>query len=261
MESSPQSVPPEFAPPTSEPPQLWGPLGTLGIGLVICLVWFIAQTAIAIVMVSLNFLVDRDAADTLQYDGDLLGVATVGAGVAAIIAMFFFVWIRKVPWADYLDLRWPWRWWLQLPFWLAITYGLGFLFGHLAPMFNREEIPEFMQKAFLSTDYMIILWLGVAVMAPLFEEFFFRGFLYAGWRNSVLGWTGTAVITSLLWALIHVQYGWFEISCIFVLGLVFAVAREVTGSLWIPVAMHALNNAVAIYATEVEMAKLALNAP
>ncbi|MEM1294298.1 MAG: type II CAAX endopeptidase family protein [Verrucomicrobiota bacterium] len=259
MEDSPQPPsPPELAPPVIELARPWGPWGTLGLGLLICVIWILAQTVIAVVMVFGNFLVDRNAGEQLQYDGDLLGMATVGSGIAAIIAIFFFVWLRKYPSADYLGLRFPWRWWIHFPLWLGITYGLGHLFGFLAPFFDREEIPEFMQKAFLSTDYMILLWLGVAVMAPLFEEFFFRGFLYAGWRRSALGWTGTAVLTSLLWAIIHVQYGMYEITCIFVLGLVFSAAREITGSLWIPIAMHGLNNAIAIYVTQSEMTKAAL---
>lgn len=258
MDNPPQSVPPELAPPTIEPAQPWGPWATLGIGLLIFFLWFLAQTAVAVVMVVGNIFVDRDAPDSLQYDGDLLGLATVGSGLAAIVAIFFFVWLRRYSFVDYLGLRAPWRWWIQLPLWLGVTYGLGYLFGHLAPLFDREEIPEFMQQAFLSTDHMILLWLGVAVMAPLFEEFFFRGFLFAGWRRSILGWTGTALITSSVFAVIHMQYGLYEITCIFVLGMVFAAAREISGSLWVPVAMHALNNAIAIYVTQGEMAKAAV---
>jgi membrane protease YdiL (CAAX protease family) len=53
------------------------------------------------------------------------------------------------------------------------------------------------------------------------------------------------VITSLLWALIHLQYGPYEISTVFILGLILGVARLTTGSIYTSIAMHAFVNLVA----------------
>jgi len=40
----------------------------------------------------------------------------------------------------------------------------------------------------------------------LFEELFFRGFLFRGLSSSFMGPVGAVLVTSALWALIHTQY-------------------------------------------------------
>ncbi len=218
----------------------------------------VAQSMVSLVVMGVGFAVEPALGASALYDGDLLGMATIGAGFAAIAIILFFVWVRNHPASAYLALGVPRRWWLHLVIWFAVVYALSFLYGLLAPMFDQEEIPEFMRQAYHSTDYMILLWLGVVIAAPLFEEIFFRGFLYAGWRNSPLRWVGTAILTAALWTIIHRQYGWFELSWIFVLGILLALAREWSRSLWIPIAIHAFNNLLATFAMEVEMAKEAI---
>jgi len=96
-----------------------------------------------------------------------------------------------------------------------------------------------------------LLVLGVAVMAPLFEETFFRGFLYAGWGERI-GFVWTASLTTLLWTVIHVQYGWYELVYIAVLGLLLATARFQTNSLWTPLWMHAANNGMSLISMAIE---------
>jgi len=96
-----------------------------------------------------------------------------------------------------------------------------------------------------STQYPILLFLGVAIGAPLIEEFIFRGILWRGWRASWMGLLGTLLLTSFFWAVLHVQYPPIIIAYIFCLGIVLGLAREITGNVWIPIWMHALNNGLA----------------
>ncbi len=259
MEDAPYLEPPSPEPIPDEPSKPWGAWATLGLGILIAIGWVVIQSIIAIAMVVSGFAIDSSDQQAIQYDGDLLGAATTGSGIAAIFLVLFFIWIRNHPVSDYLALRLPQRSWLQFSLWIGICYLLTMIYGLLAPIFEKEEIPEFMRQAYNSTDYPILLWVGIAVMAPLFEEIFFRGFIHAGWRRSALRWLGTALLTSFLWTIIHLQYGWFELSWIFILGLILSAAREVSKSLWVPIAMHAFNNALATYATEVAMAKEVLD--
>lgn len=83
------------------------------------------------------------------------------------------------------------------------------------------------------------------VAAPLFEEAFFRGFLFSGLARSKLGPTGTIIVTAALWAVIHFQYGAYEVAQIFVLGLLLGVARHRTNSLIVPFVIHAAINLAA----------------
>jgi len=83
-------------------------------------------------------------------------------------------------------------------------------------------------------------------VAPIFEELSFRGFLFEGLRRSWLGDSGTILVTSLVWAVIHTQYQLVYVLQIFALGLLLGAARLRTGSIVTPIAMHALFSAIAI---------------
>ena len=83
------------------------------------------------------------------------------------------------------------------------------------------------------------------VAAPLFEEIFFRGFMFAGLQHSRLGPIGAMVLSSLAWAIIHLQYDLYGITQIFLGGLLLGYARFRSGSIFPAIAMHALMNLIA----------------
>ncbi len=84
-----------------------------------------------------------------------------------------------------------------------------------------------------------LLVLGVAVMAPIGEELVFRGYL-----QRVLGarygtWTAV-VVTSVLFAAIHLNPA--SVLALFALGVVFALLRVWSGSIWPAILAHAVQN-------------------
>ncbi|HYP47361.1 MAG TPA: CPBP family intramembrane glutamic endopeptidase [Thermoleophilaceae bacterium] len=91
---------------------------------------------------------------------------------------------------------------------------------------------------------------GVMVMcvAPIAEEFFFRGFFYGALRSRFRP-IGAALIAGLLFGLIHFDFSGSDALLILpplaVLGVVFCLVYERTGSLYPPIALHALNNTIA----------------
>lgn len=91
----------------------------------------------------------------------------------------------------------------------------------------------------------ILVAVVVCVLAPLAEEFLFRGFCYSALRTA-LPPVGAVVIVGVVFGLVHftstppvllVQLG--------VLGALLCVVREATGSLLPCVGLHATNNALA----------------
>ena len=86
----------------------------------------------------------------------------------------------------------------------------------------------------------------IVVAAPLSEEIFFRGFLFAGIRRSS-GFILGAVVSSGIWGLFHYTGpdSWPVILQLATFGIVLAWLYERTGSIWPPIAVHAFNNAVA----------------
>jgi uncharacterized protein len=106
-------------------------------------------------------------------------------------------------------------------------------------------VPEFMREAYATAEPLWLFWIALVVAAPLFEEVFFRGFLFSGLESSALGPAGAIVVTGAVWAAIHFQYDAFDMTLILCLGLVLGVARLSTRSLLVPFVMHATMNLVA----------------
>jgi uncharacterized protein len=107
---------------------------------------------------------------------------------------------------------------------------------------------------------MIAAGFMVICVAPVAEEFFFRGFFYRALRSrySVLA---AAAIDGLLFGVIHYDFSGADALLILpplgVLGFIFCLVYEKSGSLYPVIALHALNNAIA-YGVTVEDASVSL---
>ncbi len=86
---------------------------------------------------------------------------------------------------------------------------------------------------------------SVVVVAPLWEEIVFRGFLFRGWSRSWLASTGTVVLTSTLWTGLHLQYDAPLLLQVFCIGLVFGWVRRRSGSTLLTIVLHGLSNLAA----------------
>ena len=255
LPSGPPVLPSSVPPPPLPPPTPWNGWMTLVWMFATMSAWLGAQTIVTIVWVladmgmnGANF--NEDELMALAFDGDFLGVATIVAAAAACPLCYWIGrWRRGFSGWDYLGLKkkpHP----LSIILWSVATVAVGFAFNFVAPHFGVDETPEFMQEAVRSSNFIPFMVIGVVVGAPLVEEFIFRGVLFRGWRESKMGLWGTLVVTSLVWTLLHVgQYGPVILSYIFLLGMLMGFAREKTGNLWVPIAMHAVNNAIATFET------------
>ena len=89
------------------------------------------------------------------------------------------------------------------------------------------------------TSFLLVAAIAV-IVAPLFEEVLFRGFLYSGLR-AFLGPALSALLSAGLFAVIHGEPDAYPVT--FLLGLCLADLRGRTGGLSAPIAMHACYNA------------------
>ena len=90
---------------------------------------------------------------------------------------------------------------------------------------------------------MIVL---AVVIAPLWEEVVFRGYLYPVLKKYGGMWTG-ALCSSLLFAAVHNNLA--ALLPLFLLALMMVWLYELTGSIWTPIAIHACFNALAVIGT------------
>ena len=92
------------------------------------------------------------------------------------------------------------------------------------------------------TSYLLWLISG-CIIAPISEEFFFRGYAFYAYNKRYGLWVGVFV-SSIGFAAIHTNI--FALAPIFVAGVGFALAFWKTGSLIPPMVAHAVNNFIAL---------------
>ena len=86
----------------------------------------------------------------------------------------------------------------------------------------------------------------IIAIAPITEELFFRGFMFAGLRRA-LPFAAAAAISAGLWGLFHFTGPgtWGVVLQLAAFGIALSWLYERTGSIWPPIAVHAINNALA----------------
>ena len=85
----------------------------------------------------------------------------------------------------------------------------------------------------------------IVIVAPLAEEMFFRGFVYAGLRRAV-SLLPAATISGMIWGSLHLASGNVGVAIqLSVFGVILAWLYERSGTLWAPILAHLINNAIA----------------
>jgi membrane protease YdiL (CAAX protease family) len=93
----------------------------------------------------------------------------------------------------------------------------------------------------LGLNFLVTL-LGAGLLVPFAEELYFRGLLHR-WLRSRFSFWPRVVLSSGLFALGHIDSIGVVASSFF-LGFICALAVERSRSLWLPVAIHAVNNSL-----------------
>ena len=88
----------------------------------------------------------------------------------------------------------------------------------------------------------IVAFLALVVIAPVFEELMFRGFLFERLRR-MHKWLIASVLTSIVFGAIHMQVN--VAIDVFVLSMFMCYARERFDSVYPPIFMHMLKNGFA----------------
>mgnify|MGYP006433290787 CR=1 FL=1 len=105
------------------------------------------------------------------------------------------------------------------------------------------EMQPGLEQVLSGAPFPVLLAVTVVVLAPLAEEVFFRGFLFAGLAKR-FSWPIAAVLSAFLFALLHVQP--LAVAPLFLLGLLFAVLYQRSGSIWPAILLHATLNTLAL---------------
>ncbi|TWT01436.1 CPBP family intramembrane glutamic endopeptidase [Planomicrobium sp. CPCC 101079] len=117
--------------------------------------------------------------------------------------------------------------WLQLYMLLPIAPGLVDFFMEVPP------IPD-------TPLYLGFMVFTIAILAPIAEEFMFRGLLLKRLAKKTSIWGGI-IISSFLFGILHA-----DIIGAFLFGVLASLLYLQTGNLLVPILMHMLNNSLAV---------------
>ena len=234
------------------------PLLTVLLAIVVGLAYLAVQILVVIGLLVLELTrnpnLDIDAwADQAVSNGTILSIATSLAALITVPLMIGFTALlvrrqqRSAPIRQFLLLRWPGA--KSLAIWLSAVSIYVFAADWFMLLSGHDMTAEFMIEAYRTADSVALLWVALLVAAPVTEELFFRGFLFRGLMSTRLRWWGAAIITSLAWTLIHVQYNWQTMLVIFLGGLLLAAARQSSQSVVTCILMHTVWNFVAMFQT------------
>jgi membrane protease YdiL (CAAX protease family) len=108
---------------------------------------------------------------------------------------------------------------------------------------NQELIERDMRQ-----DGLALSLLAIGLVGPISEELLFRGFLLLSFARTRLWFWGAATISSALFAFAHAagNFDMLALAPYFCSGLIFSLALLWTGSLWIPIALHVMQNSINI---------------
>lgn len=108
---------------------------------------------------------------------------------------------------------------------------------------------DFVDPLYQSVNSVWLLVIAMVIVAPIYEELVFRGLLWSAISEQFSEPRGTitaSIVTSIIFAVIHLQYGLYEITTIMLLALIFCYARIKSGSVLLPILLHIINNGVAM---------------
>ena len=218
------------------------------------ILFFVAQLIFGLLAVLVAVLLADDMERALSQIGDLKYIAlpTIWGLVASNAAISLGLWSylsRNDRFAKIGFNRWS-RIGLVKTLALAIAViagGLAFNYIYSEYIFKGVEMQKELKELFAAIPKTIpnniLLFLAVAIFAPLLEEFLFRGLL----QNSLMPMMPAAaaiLISAAIFAGVHMDKMAF--APIFVLGAAFGYLYHVTGSLRVCILMHMINNGAAL---------------
>jgi membrane protease YdiL (CAAX protease family) len=235
----------------SRPPRIWKFWGTMLWGLFIFAAMFAGQLAV------FGYFILRKPGPLDLHEAALTAATGVNISLSVIMGVPAVVgacWIAirptRTPLGDYLALRWTS--WKNLAIGVVALFVLVACWDLLSRVLGREIQPGFMgdvMKSARADGALSLLVIAFCVAAPMSEEFFARGFLYRGWSESFLRPAGAIVLSSLAWTVLHLQYDLFFLGEVFSIGLLLGYLRSRSGSTWLTIVLHGLNNLAATLQT------------
>lgn len=256
MSAAPPRTPFALTPPPPERPELpdgveptplrprWKPFGV-----VLAFALGLAGTLVGALVVGVAAIaLGADADDFPPGVNILLTIVQDVSFIAAAIFVASSV-ARPAPWQFGLKgtRAGPFVGWMVVAFLSFAVFGA--VYSEVVGIGAQEELPDEL-GADGGTVALIAAAFLVTVVAPVAEEFFFRGYVFGALRNWKGMWVG-ALLTGALFGAIHLGSApdALYLPLLAVFGTILCLLYVKTGSLYPCIVLHALNNCIAFAGT------------
>jgi membrane protease YdiL (CAAX protease family) len=208
--------------------------------------WLLGGLALAIIVPPLL---------VAPFDPDLEGDGALLAAQAMFDGLLLFVALGVASDWKFSPLARPLRLLGLRPFRLSaiwillgtlITYYIAAgLFANLVLKPEQEDVGGELGIGNPSIVIAVAAVLMIVLLAPVAEELFFRGFVFAGLRVRWSLWPA-AIASGLIFGLVHAPTGITTVVPLAALGIALCWLYDRTGSLWPCVIAHMINNGLAL---------------
>lgn len=240
----------------SKPTPLFSRLGALLLVIVMVVTFFISQLIGVYIAGKLILPATKNATmgDIFFFgsnDGTVVSLSIIIGCVLLVAVSALLIRVRGGNVRKYLALQ-PFSWSVGIG---MLGLLLIFMIGSQALTYLLNESPlVFVDPLYQSVSSVWLLIFAMVIVAPIYEELIFRGLLWSAIAEQFSnvanaehrGAIVASLVTSVIFAVIHLQYGVYEISTIVVLALIFCYARIKSGSLLLPMLLHIVNNGAAM---------------
>lgn len=186
------------------------------------------------------------------FDNDLYAGTLMGLTIAIIlISGVYFIALRpkKLSWSEVGIKKFTVKdWKIIVIFSIILMVGaviimlLTIFIGNSWENSKTEAIQQ--NVTFLTV---LIAFISAAIISPIYEEIFYRGFIYR-WLRTRIGFIGAILLSAIIFTIIHIPtYNAMPVN--FFSGIIFALAYERTNSIWPSVMIHGLTNGIMVLLT------------
>lgn len=185
---------------------------------------------------------------------ELYAGTSMGLTIAIVLTLgIYFIALRpkRLPWSEVGLRSFHAKAWGQiLLFTLLMVVGsalMMILTSYIGNTYENSKT-EALQQNMTFVNF-IVAFVAAVVISPIYEEIFYRGFIYRWLRTRMgLGWG--LMLSSLIFTIIHIPtYNAMPVN--FLGGVIFAWAYERTHSIWPGVIIHGLSNGVFLVLTAI----------
>ncbi|MGM7700560.1 lysostaphin resistance A-like protein [Pseudalkalibacillus sp. Hm43] len=190
-----------------------------------------------------------------NFQNELYSGTFIGLVMAFIFLIsLYFVAIRplQLTWVDVGVRSFPKGYWRSIIGWtlavILLSIIIVIIMDLLIHVGTENSKTESLQSQ-LNIVTFLIGFISAAIVSPIYEEIFYRGFVYRFLRYKY-GIPAGLIISSTIFMIVHIPtYNTLPINL--VTGLVFAWTYEKTGSIWPGVIIHGTFNGIAIVLTAI----------